>query len=47
MAHSRIILNVETGHRALFHVNESPADINSSHVFGPMNNTMTCEGQVY
>ena len=34
MAHSQIILNVSTSHRVLFHVNESPADINSPHVFG-------------
>ena len=47
MAHSQIILNVETSHRALFHINESPADINSPHVFGRMVNTMACEGRVY
>ena len=47
MAHSQIILNVETSHRALFHVNESQADINSAHVFRRMVNTMTCEGRVY
>ena len=47
MAHSQIILNVETSHRALFHVNESPANINNPHVFGRMVNTMACEDQVY
>ena len=47
MAHRHIILNVETSHRALFHVNENPADINSPHVFGRMVNTMTCECQLY
>ena len=47
MAHSQIILNVEISLRALFHINESPADINSPHVFGRMVNTMACEGQVY
>ena len=47
MAHSQIILNVETSNRALFHVNESLADITSPHVFGRMVNTMACECRVY